>query len=266
MPTLSTRVAPFLCFVLAIGLGNVPVAAEAQVRVTGQTVTAEEQRPISGVAVTIVDSAGDDLEVRLTDEAGAFAFLVEEATSIRLRAGRIGYATVFTPPVDLERFRSLTVEIRLSPEVVPVAPLEIVAGRQRSTSPVHSGFHDRKERGFGQYITREEIEKRNPSRVTDLLRSVPGVRTTSSGRGSHGVVTTSRGNNSFAGQCPAQIYVDDFHVNRANGWTFRIDDVVSPDDVEGIEVYRGLATVPAQFLSPQADCGVIAIWTRRSPG
>jgi hypothetical protein len=42
-----------------------------------------------------------------------------------------------------------------------------------------------------------------------------------------------------------------------------IDDVVTPNVTEGIEVYRGVATVPPEILSPDAMCGVVAIWTRR---
>lgn len=235
-------------------------------RVTGETVTDGSLEPIEGVAVTVLDPDGSELEQEMTDGSGQFGLRIEEVPTIRLRAERIGYETVLTPPIDVDRFRSLTVELRLAPDVVPVAPLEVVASERREPSPVHEGFHHRRERGFGEYITRQEIERRSPAHVTDLLRTLPGVRLTSSGRGSRGVVTTSRGNNSFAGQCPAQIYVDNFHVNRADGRTFRIDDAVSPNDVEGIEVYRGLSTVPAQFLSPEADCGVIVIWTRRYPG
>ena len=71
--------------------------------------------------------------------------------------------------------------------------------------------------------------------------------------------------------CATQIFVDGFLVNRRmvqpNGTQgpedIRIDDVVSPASVEGIEVYRGLSTVPAEFLNPDAACGVIAIWTKR---
>ncbi|MFC1791075.1 hypothetical protein ACFL0I_01235, partial [Gemmatimonadota bacterium] len=70
--------------------------------------------------------------------------------------------------------------------------------------------------------------------------------------------------------CITQIFVDGFLVNRrafgargARPIDFRIDDAVSPASVEGIEIYRGLGTVPAEFLNPDAVCGVIAIWTRR---
>jgi len=41
-------------------------------------------------------------------------------------------------------------------------------------------------------------------------------------------------------------------------------DTVSAADVEAIEIFKGLASVPAEFLNTQARCGVIAIWTKRS--
>jgi hypothetical protein len=34
--------------------------------------------------------------------------------------------------------------------------------------------------------------------------------------------------------------------------------------VEAIEVFKGLGSVPPEFLNVYARCGVIAIWTRRS--
>lgn len=247
---------------------SAPRGVAGQVRVLGSTVTDQSDAPIEGVAVTLVDpSREEDLAQRFTDVDGRFVFVVDEdVTTIQLRAERIGYATALAPPIDLEGYSSLTVEIRLSPEAVPVAPLEVIAGQRRETSFMHDGFHHRKERGMGQYITREDIERRGPSDVTELLRTIPGVRLTSSGIGSNGVVTMGRGSNTPLGTCPAQVYVDNFHVNKASGWHFRINDLVAPGDVAGIEVYKGLATVPAEFLSPKADCGVVVIWTQRSAG
>lgn len=245
-----------------------PSGTEGQVRITGRTIHHGDETPLEAVAVTILDGEGEEVATRFSDEDGLFSFSVEESTVIQLRARRIGYRMVHTPELDLENlsaYRSLALEVRMAPEAVPVAPLEVVAGRRRHTSPVLEGYHHRKELGLGQYITRDEIDRRDPGQVTDLLRSVPGLQISSSGRGRHGVVTTNRMNISPGG-CPAQIYVDDFHVNRSDGRTFRIDDVVTPEDVEGIEIYKGMATVPAQFLSPEADCGVIVIWTRRSRG
>ena len=44
-----------------------------------------------------------------------------------------------------------------------------------------------------------------------------------------------------------------------------LDDVVRPDDIEAIEVYRSASQVPAEFggNSMFTRCGVIVIWTRR---
>lgn len=44
-----------------------------------------------------------------------------------------------------------------------------------------------------------------------------------------------------------------------------LDDVVMPEDVEAVEVYRRGLEVPAKFggTSISTQCGVIVIWTRR---
>lgn len=259
---------PTIGLALATLVLAAPVTAQDDdtVRLVGHVVTDRDQAPIERVVVTVVDPDGNDLTESYTDAEGRFTLLVDENPgTVKLRAQRLGYATVLSPPLHIEGFTTMTVEVRLSPEAVPMAPLEVVSGRQKPTSFKLDGFQRRRELGLGSYITRDDIERRNPSHVSDLLRTLPGIQLSSSGTGSNAVVTMDRGVN-LRGRCAAQIYVDEFHVNRAGGWTFRIDDVVSPGDVFGIEVYRGLATVPAEFLSPQADCGVVVIWTRRMNG
>lgn len=249
---------------VAAPLFSVPSSAHPQIQVTGKAVTEETQNPIENVLITVVDAGGDEVATELTSAAGQFAILVDDTPSLRVRAERLGFGTIFSPPLDVDGFRSLSVEIRLRPDAVAVSPVEVLA--KRRTSFMLDEFHRRREVGFGEYVTREEIERRSPTRVTDVLRELSGVSVASSGRGTHGVVTMDRANHSFSGRCPAQVYVDGFHLNKSDGRTFRIDDAVAPGDVAGIEVYRGLSTVPPEFLSPKADCGVVVIWTRRSSG
>ena len=38
---------------------------------------------------------------------------------------------------------------------------------------------------------------------------------------------------------------------------------VSPFEIRAMEIYRGPAQTPGQFLDSNARCGVILIWTRR---
>jgi hypothetical protein len=57
--------------------------------------------------------------------------------------------------------------------------------------PYPRGFYERKQRAPGVFLTRAEIEKRGPVRVTDLFRGTPGATVVSNPRGN--VVATSRG-------------------------------------------------------------------------
>jgi hypothetical protein len=41
-----------------------------------------------------------------------------------------------------------------------------------------------------------------------------------------------------------------------------IDDVALPKDLAGIEIYSGAATIPLQYKTSGATCGVILLWTR----
>jgi hypothetical protein len=44
-----------------------------------------------------------------------------------------------------------------------------------------------------------------------------------------------------------------------------LDDVVLPEDVQAVEVYRRGTEVPARFggMSTETQCGAIVVWTRR---
>jgi hypothetical protein len=235
-----------------------PAQQAAPVEVRGIVIDDRTEEPIPGTSVTLLASWGQRLGMRMTDDQGRFSFEVRRAPGVRIEAQRIGYREATTPRLLFDGRTFLEVEIRLDVEAVLLAPLEVVAWSVRR-SPVFSEFDYRVRAGYGSYFTRADIERTKPGMVTDLLASLPGVRLRSSGTGHARVVEMSQ--ITRMGACPVQVFMDGRLMNRSGD--IPIDELVTPADVEGLEVYRGLATVPPEFYNDWARCGVVAIWTRR---
>lgn len=230
----------------------------------GQVVEETSEAPVGFAAVRILDRELRFLGRTETDAEGRFSHVVRDRAGVYLEVERIGYEDTRTPFLWFDGHHYFELEVRMGREAVLLAPLEVLA-RRRTQSPVLESFRHRTERGMGWYLTRSDIEARNPSRVTDLLAEAPGVHLGSSGYGVRRVVQMRGG--ASAGGCPVQVYVDGMHLNDNDGPAdvrmVAIDDYVSPGSVLGIEIYRGLSTVPAEFLNSYAKCGVVALWTLR---
>jgi outer membrane receptor for monomeric catechols len=119
-------------------------------------------------------------------------------------------------------------------------------------------FYDRSERGFGHFITREQIEKRNPANLSDMMRQIPGARLIPNRMGGTSTLRFSRAIMTPGRDCPPQYWVDGVKT-----WALNIDDIL-PQDVEGVEVYSGPSALPSQYNTRDGTtiCGVVLIWTR----
>lgn len=245
--------------------------ATAQVQLSGRVIEVATERPISGATVTLQDEDGRNRAQQVTDAAGLFSFSVSGGGRVRLQAERVGYQRTTTPALDLHGDSVYQVEVRLGIAAVPLDPLNVVARSGAEPSPTLAGFERRRLEGLGWFITREEIGRSHAALVTDLLGLAPGVWLRPGGAGGGRIVYMAR-----AAECPAHIFVDGMLVNpptasvpsrRGSTTTeaFPIDDVVSLESVEGIEVYPGLSRLPPEFRRPDVTCGVVAIWTRRGP-
>jgi len=245
--------------------------AAAQVRLVGRVIDDASGRAISDAQFELMTHDLRTLERTETNEVGEFEFEVADRWSaVRLRVRRLSYKPNTTPVLHFDDHAFFQLEVRLDPDAILLAPLEVVAWSKVEPSPFLENFKNRVETGNGYYITRADVEARRPMYTTDLLRDVPGLTVTGSGSGLRPVVQVAgRATANNALGCPTQIWIDGFLLNRrtlgGRGATedFRLDDAVSPGSIEGIEVYRGLSSVPAEFMNPDAKCGVIAIWTRR---
>jgi hypothetical protein len=261
-------------FFLAFLLATAGAGAQAQqVELHGRIIDDLTALPVVGAAVQLQNHRGRVLGRQVSDDLGKFHFTVNTRDPVRVHAEHASYTRTISPPLTFEQFRTVMIELRMAADVVVLAPLEVVARYTFSVGPTLSGFEQRRLSGVGTFITREEIQRRRPNEVSDLLSTLPGLWLQANPAvGNRRIVYMRRG-----ASCPAQIFVDGFHMNRATppiigrrGNTisttdaFPIDDMVKPGSVHGIEIYPGAATVPPEFRTPNMSCGVIAIWTRRS--
>lgn len=136
----------------------------------------------------------------------------------------------------------------------------LVTARRNSALEKH-GFMQRQRAGLGVFINREDIEKRKPQFLTDLLANVPGIRVVHTMSGS--IVRSDRIAASIldASTPCTRLFVDGSEWRTVMPGD--IDAFVSPWDVAGIEVY-GSRAAPAQF-SGADDCITLVVWTQAQP-
>ena len=201
--------------------------------------------PIRGA---IVEIPGLGLRT-VSDSLGTFHIRKVAAGPIRLDLRALGFQamTVF---VTIAADSTSLIEVHL--RAVPLPTLEVESGLRRGDERMR-GFHERRSAGFGRFITRQDIERREVTDSKELLRGMPGVRLV----GDRVQMASSSGT-----RCPVQYFVDAIHIA---GAPFDFLRQFRPRDIEGIEVYRGPAETPPEFSRGGAQCGVIAIWTR-TPG
>ncbi len=172
-----------------------------------------------------------------------------------LTVRRIGYAAVTDmlwvedPSTDFELNVRMSATAILMPEVVVLGDRVIYEfGKMRE-------FWQRRRLGEGHFITREEIEGQTALDTSDLLRSIPGLRIERFGLRTR-ILSARRGD-----VCQLGLFVDGIPLVG----DLDIDAYTSPDMIDGIEIYSGAATIPAQYNRSGgfgSSCGAIVVWTR----
>lgn len=211
---------------------------------TGTVASSRTGEPIQGARVTI-----PELEYgAITDGQGKFRVESLPPGTYDVRVKYLGYSTN-RRPVRLRPGRVTTATFMLERDVLKVADLEVTVKEPEPRDRM-AGFKRRMKKGFGEFITREEIEERRPRNTSDLFRNVPGVEV---GRLTYGraPILMSRG----ARSCEPVLYLDG--VLRRE---FAVDNL-DPEAIQGIEIYRRMSEVPPQFQG-SSSCGVLVVHTR----
>lgn len=238
-----------LCVYLLLLPALAPSAFAQSVGAITGTIKDSAGTPIPGVEVVILQRHG----AVYSDSVGVFRVVDIPAGKREFHFRRLGFSPK-SMDAEISEGKTVALNVVLEPYAAEIEGMTVEEATRRRQ--LLSDFYDRSSRGFGHFITREQIEKRNPMNLSDMMRMVPGAHLIPL-RGT-GMSTLRFGRAMGGRDCPPQYYVD-----AVKTWNLNIDDI-TPEDVEGIEIYEGASTVPPQFNTKEGNtiCGVVLIWTR----
>jgi hypothetical protein len=221
------------------------------VRVSGVVTDRATGRELSGVELRLesVDVPTPVEWAARTPASGRFRSPLLPAGSYRIRVTALGFSTM---EEDLTLMGASEVELRIElvPDALELDPILITSFRR--TRFETSGFEQRRRLGFGHTFTRDEIERRAPFQVSDLLRSVPGAEITTVRGRAGSEVRLRRG-------CVPDVVINGIMIRNPGP----IDDLLSVGDLEALEVHHGGA---GSLTLSGNNCGAIMAWTREGGG
>ena len=228
-----------------------------------QRASAQDNLPAGAISIAVRDSlgrsiAGAELTVEgtnvrgVTDERGELRFSAVRGGPAIVLIRRLGFQPAKVNVVVDQRVPAANIVTLLA---IPqrLAPI-VVKGGTNYTGRM-AGFYQRRDLGIGHFVSRERLDRDNPAQLTDIFRRLPGVQITATRFIRNAI--RFRGN---GGGCWPLVWLDGAPLPTAE---FDLD-FLSPQSVEGIEVYSGISQIPPQFMGSRGlgSCGVIVVWSR----
>ena len=244
-----TRVATLLFFwATAVLLFSAVTLQRGNATLTGKVVNAAGQ-PVVGARVDVIGTPG----ATLTKEGGEFSIAGLPSGTQSVVVRQIGYAPE-ERAVELSTRAPARLEVKMERPATVLNTVVVKADRDIGLERV--GYTMRKKSGGGYYMTGEDVMKRAPNQLTDVFRSVPGLRVSPAGNGMDYVIESSR---NVTGGC-VRYWVDGAVFEAV--FPGDVDRLVPPNEIAAIEVYNGIS-VPAQFQQAgNSSCTAIVIWTK----
>jgi TonB-dependent Receptor Plug Domain/Carboxypeptidase regulatory-like domain len=195
-------------------------------------------------------------KVARSDASGRFTLTKMPAGQAELMIRRIGYKPQQqTIVLSGGGNDSVKVVLVAQPEILKAMAVDEVERHHRQGI---EDFYVRRTQGIGTFITREQLEDLQATQPTEALRNVPGVQIGRTRNGNSTVRFTGTGSINHR-DCPPTLWLDGQRVPNMEL------DQIPAQDIEGIELYRGASTTPAQFWQGNTSstlCGTIVVWSR----
>jgi hypothetical protein len=252
-----------LVICLAIPYSSFTKKAVGQI-VSGTVLDELTELPITDAVVTLVRQEDRDTRQQATDLSGYFELPASGPGTYMIYFSHLSYEHSGGGPFELVDVDTLRLQIFLMKEAVMLDEVTVEA---ESMLPhlAAVGFYNRKNVGWGEFIMREDIVKKQAFQPSDLftgLKSTVVLR-----REGADEIYSSRRNT-----CLMTVIIDGSIVftnemtrerrGRRPLHNMSIDGLVAVDNIEAIEVYGSPQGIPQQWQR-QSPCGAVLIWTRR---
>ena len=231
---------PFMLCVVPLASAAPHTLATQLTTLSGVVQDARSGRPVVGAHIREVGTTN----AVVTDRFGGFVISLRNDVAATLEVAAAGYdgATLVIEPAGQDSI------------AIPRGAIRLVESS--------NGVRGRRAAGRGVFIDRAQFREWNPNTITDVLRHVPGVRIRllpGHGLGSDPrrfTATMSRGPET----CSPVAFLDGAYLGPVA--EYDLDDLIAPDDVDVLEIYRSPSEVPPRFEVLGGGCGVLAFWTR----
>lgn len=234
---------------LALGLtgGGGSDGGGSMTNVVGRVLAGQSGRPAAGATLRL-EPGGREVTA---DSTGEFAMNGLEAGRYTIQVSHPEHGSR-TDSIDLEGGGTTQALIRMGKLPKKLEPIKVTV---RDPRLEQGGYYRRMERGMGYFITPQMLERRRPARLYQAFSMVPGVR------------IQRACENQRCARWPMMVGSNCFPMVYLNGDQYRIQMTeglrnINPSSVAAIEVFRGPSEVPDVYSGSQAQCGVVAIWTK----
>jgi hypothetical protein len=253
---------------------------------SGVVVSDSTHTPIAGAEISLPDLA----KSTFADAHGTFRIENIPPGDYQIRVRAIGYGAADT---HLTFKGNETVERR----VVLGRAVTLEAVNVEAKRPLLPSFEENRKLGLGHFLTRADLAARENMSLVSFLESMNGLRIVHGNDGRAWATGTHAGSaigippdlpdslwGARTSSCWSQVYLNDQLVfggkiieetsvrtstsppHRWPHWEPLFDiSTFSAAQVEGIEYYASAAETPLRYQRNDPRCGVLVIWTRKSP-
>lgn len=215
---------------------------------TGRVVNAAGQGVV-GARVDVLGTPG----ATLTRENGEFTLTGLPSGTQSVVVRQIGFAPE-ERAVELSTRGPARIEIAMTRPATMLSTVVVKADRDVGLERV--GYTQRKKIGGGYHLDGDEIQKRAPTMLTDLFRTVPGLRVVPSGNGiDYQIESTRQATNNCV-----KYWVDGAPFEAV--FPGDIDRLLPINEIAAVEVYNGVSVPPQFQMAGQSACAAIVMWSK----